>query len=432
MNELREIVALGLPFLIAMGGLVLGSGFFSACETALFSLSREEVRLFRLGKSHERVVATLLRDPDRLLTAILFWNLIVNLTYFALSVVVSQRLSSSGHQIAAGTIGVASLVMLILGGEVIPKSVAVVFPQRLAFWFCYPLAIAVGVLDPVSPGLNKISRLARRTFWPHIAKEPYLDADDLERAVDLSHLEVDVARHERQILHNILDLTDIRVEEVMRPRGSYLAIEEAFRLSDVGHEPPPGDCVLIVEPGTENISAAIPLAHVAHLPERDLAAKTEPVVVVPWSARLATTLQEMTRKFCHVAVVVNEYGETVGIVTFDDIMDTIVTPEASRGRRILKREPILEIAPGKFHVEGITTLRYLARKLDVDHEPGSDGLLTVAGMMHDQLEHIPEVGDECEWHGYRFRVIDVMRRGQLRAVVSRSEDVRPRAEEEET
>lgn len=429
MSAILETMGVWLPAVVAMAALVLASAFFSSSETALFSLSREDVRRYRLGKSRERRVAALLRDPDRLLTAILFWNLLINLCFFAVGFVVSQQLHASDHRFAAGAFGAASLMVIIVFGEVLPKSVAVVFPNGMSLWFCYPLALAVGVLDPISPGFNKLTRLARRTFWPQIKKEPYLDADDLERAVDLTQLEVDVVQHERQILHNILDLSEIRVEEVMRPRGSYLTIDREFSLERAAGQTPSDALVVLTEPGTENVTAVLPLANIAHLPEADIPRKSEPVIVVPWSAPLSTTLQEMTRRFCHAAAVVNEYGESVGIVTYDDIMDTVITPEASRARRILKREPVLEVAPGKYHVEGITTLRYLAKRLDLDYEPDSDGLHTVAGLMHDELEHIPEVGDECIWKGFRFRVIGVQKRGQLRAVVSWDDTSRPAGEE---
>jgi CBS domain containing-hemolysin-like protein len=106
-------------------------------------------------------------------------------------------------------------------------------------------------------------------------------------------------------------------------------------------------------------------------------------------------------------------------VTFEDIMETLLVPEASRTRRILQREPILEIAPGQFHVEGLTTLRRLCKRLGIEHEPDEDSHVTVSGMLNEQLERLPEVGDECRWRGYRFRVFDVTRHGQVRVMVER-------------
>ncbi|MBD3674944.1 MAG: DUF21 domain-containing protein [Planctomycetaceae bacterium] len=431
MSEFFTSIQLWLPGTIAMCVLVLASGFFSSSETALFSLTQEDIRRFRVGTAAQRVVAQLSHNPDRLLTAVLFWNLLINLSYFAISVVVSQNLIRNHQQFAAGAFGIFGMILIIVGGEVLPKSVAVVFPRQLSVLFSWPLVIAVRFLDPISPALNRVTRMARRTFWPHLKREPILDADDLERAVDLTNLEQHVARHERQVLHNILDLSEIRVEEVMRPRGSYVSIEPPFSLAAVGHESPPGDCVVLQEPGTEEISEAMLLLQFAHLPDDSLVQKTEPVIYVPWTASLAYALHLMTKKFSHVASVVNEYGENIGIVTYDDIMDTVLSAEPSRARRVLKREPVLEVAPGKYHVEGMTTLRYLARRLDLDYEPESDGLLTVAGMLHEELEHLPQNGDECEWLGFRFRVIDASRRRQLRVMVSRLETSTPWPNENE-
>src|SRR5690606_994903 len=110
------------------------SAFFSGSETALFYLSRDELRTLQTGRSRERLVATLLRDPDRLLTAVLFWNLIINLSYFAVSVVLTRRLMADGRTALAGLWSAATVVTLIIGGEVLPKSLAVVFHRSIAVW----------------------------------------------------------------------------------------------------------------------------------------------------------------------------------------------------------------------------------------------------------------------------------------------------------
>ena len=143
---------------------------------------------FRMGRARERVVAQLLSQPDRLLTAVLFWNLIINLTYFAVSIIVAHQLANSGQNAAAGAFGLVSVFGIILLGEVLPKSFAVVFRRRWAKTISWPLAAAVRSLDPILPKLGQLTRIARRTFWPEIRSEPYLNADDLERAVEASKL----------------------------------------------------------------------------------------------------------------------------------------------------------------------------------------------------------------------------------------------------
>lgn len=421
MDAFLEQAPLWLPGLSTMLGLIGASGFFSGSETALFYLSHDELRSFRVGRSRERAVAALLTEPDRLLTAILFWNLVINLCYFAVSVVVAQRLAAGGLRAAAGVFGIASLFVLIIFGEVLPKSLAVVFRRRLATLVVWPLAVAVRLVDPVIPVLGRITLLARRTFWPQITREPYIEAEDLERAVETAGLSDQVYQQERQILHNILDLSEITVEEVMRPRGAYLSLAPPIHLADLNGRVPGSDYVVVQSNGSEDIDGVIPLGSFSLIPETDLESTAEDVVYVPWCAHLAYTLGLLRERFCSVAAVVNEYGETIGIVTYEDLVDSVLMPEPSRARRLLRREPVLEIAPDRYHVEGLTTLRYLCRRLGLEYEPESETQTTVAGLMSEELEHLPAVGDECLWQGYRLRVIDVDRPGQLRVMISKEE-----------
>jgi len=415
-------VSLWFPGVTAMLGLIVASAFFSASETALFFLSHDELRSMRVGSARERLAASLLRRPDRLLTAVLFWNLVVNLSYFAVSVFVAQRLVAAGHAAFAATFSVVSLFAIILMGEVVPKSGAVVFRRPLASLVSIPLAVAVRVLDPVTPLLGRLTLLARRAFWPHLAREPVLNADDLERAVEASELKHESILHERQVLHNVLDLSEISAEEIMRPRGTCLSLPAPIHLADLDGEYPESGYVLVQAADSEDVEQAIPLGEFSVVPELHLEQAAEDVVCVPWCASLANTLQLLRDRFCGIAVVVNEYGETIGIVTYEDVIDTLLSPEPSRAKRVLRREPVLEVSPGNYHVEGMTTLRYLCRRLGLDFQPSPEGVMTVAGMLHEELEHLPVVGDEIDWRDYRIKVIASDRPGRLRALFSRRPD----------
>src|SRR5690606_6488809 len=147
-------------------------GFCSGSETAMFYLSPDELRTMRVGTPRERAVAGLLASPDRLLTAILFWNLVVNMTYFAVSVVAAGRLARDGHAAAAGSFGLAALGLIILIGEVIPTSIAVVFRRRLSVLLVWPLSLMVRLVDPVVPSLASVTAALRRAFWPQLTPEP--------------------------------------------------------------------------------------------------------------------------------------------------------------------------------------------------------------------------------------------------------------------
>jgi len=428
MNEFMPPAEIWIPGVAAMTVLMIASGFFSSSETALFYLSRDELRRLRRGGSRERTAASLLSDPDRLLTGVLFWNLVVNLLYFATSVVVAQRLVDKEWNAAAGCFSAASLAGIILFGEVLPKSVAVVHRNRMASLVSWPLDLTIRMLDPLAPTLRNVTRMARRAFWPHIRYEPFLQAEDLERAVEASEQSEDVIRQERQVLHNILDLSEISVEEVMRPRGSYVTRSGPVHLSHLQGKLPPGGYVVIRAEKSDRIESAIALSGLSAIPREHLEVSAEEVVHIPWCATLAFTLQLLRERVGNVASVVNEYGETIGIITYEDIADTILVPLPSRAKRLLRRDPVLKIAPGRYHVDGITTLRHLCRRLGIEFEPEKDGLVTLAGMLLDELERLPMVGDECRWRGYTIRVIDVSKQGQLRVMLSTDSDAGARTE----
>lgn len=421
MNEFIDAAPLWLPGTTVMAGLTLASGFFSGSETALFYLSRDEIQALRQGGARERRIAALLADPERLLTAVLFWNLLINLTYFAVSVVTARQLIGHGHPTVAGVLSILSVGGIIIFGEVIPKATAVTFRRAIAVIVSIPLSIAVRGVDPFVPPLVGTARAIRRIMWPRLQREPFIDVGDLERAIETSNLGADLIRHERQALQNIIDLSDITVEEVMRPRGTYTVWSAPVHLADIRGRLLQTDRLYIGREGQDDIVASVPLDSFHAIPEFDLQTTSTPVVYVPWCATLSGALEQMEGRSAEVAVVVNEYGETIGVVNDEDIVDSVLSPQPSRARRVLRREPVLEVAPGLFHVEGITTLRYLSHRLQIDFEPSPDGMLTVSGLLHETLGRLPTVGDEFLWQGWSVRVIDAESRGAVRVMFSRPE-----------
>ncbi|MCA9053770.1 MAG: DUF21 domain-containing protein, partial [Planctomycetaceae bacterium] len=379
------------------------------------------LRAMQVGRPRQRLVARLMRDPDRLLTAILFWNLLVNLTFFAISVVVSRRLINGDHTTAAGLLGLLSLGGIIVFGEVLPKSVAVLFPRRLAELAAWPLSVMVRILDPIMPWMAALTRGLRRGIYPQLKREPFLDADDLERALETLPHGQSIVPYERAVLHRILDLSETTAEEMMRPRGRYAVWKPPVHRRDVVGKLKQSEYLFIQDDERESIRGAVPMKALATLPDEHLETLAGRVIYVPWCSTAADVLQSMQEELTSVAVVVNEYGETVGVLTEEDILDSVFAREPSRGRRLLRREPVLQVGDGVWHVEGITTLRYLSNRLGIDFDPDDDESVTVGGLFQEELERFPREGDECVWRGYHFRVIDAPGRGQLRAVVSRSD-----------
>ena len=415
--------ALWLPGAAAMLTLIAGSAFFSGSETALFFLTPDEHRGLPARGPGGRAAADLLKKPDRLLSAILFWNLLINLTYFVASVIVGGKLVAAGFAAAAGVFSLGGLAGVILLGEVLPKSVAVAAPQSVAAAVALPLSVAVRLVDPVGPRLEALTRALTRTFWPTLQAEQFLSAKDLEKAVEAATATREVAGPERQVLHNVLNLSQITTEELMRPRGTYLTLSGRVTRADVGPRLPPGGFVALAADappadirggsGPREVDRVLMLddpAALAAADDADLAAAAVPLAFVPWCAPAARALAVQAETGRPAVGVVNEFGETVGVVTADDLIDGVLRPDASRARRILAREPVRvrpaadPHAPPVYEVEGLTTLRYLLRKLDLPDELGETDPVTVTGLLLEELRELPAAGDRCDWHGLRLTV----------------------------
>ncbi len=212
----------------------------------------------------------------------------------------------------------------------------------------------------------------------------------------------------------------------MRPRTEVMSFRPPVTLADLEGRIPRSGYVLVTEENSDEVVSAIPLTQLPEIPDERLERYSEEVVYVPWLATAATAFDAMRRRDRRVAVVVNEYGETVGVLTFDDVLDTIFSDSASRSSRLMNRLPIRRMRAGVWQVTGMTSLRRLKRYFHLDRAVGKS--VTIAGVMQEALQRVPEIGDECHWAGFRLKVIDAPQRGQLLIEMKRTAGSRPAAE----
>lgn len=407
-----------IPLIIAMLVLVAGSGFFSASEAALFYLSPSDLKAMESGSAGERTALELLEQPDRLLTAILFWNLLINIAYFSLASVCSIRLESagSGGRTMAILFAVGALITLIFSSEMIPKSFAVIAPRSISRWFSLPLKYAVACVSPMMPILTFVNLISTRLIWPNFQPETAIQLDDLERAIVLSGGDEALIAQEQAVLKNIVLLSEIRIDEWMRPRNKLQIFSPPVSLADLAGNEPAGGYLLISEADSDEIEKALRLDNQIDLPRESLEKWAQPVLYLPWCATVAMALEKMSHRDREVTVVINEYGETIGILTIEDILETIFTYRPSRTQRLLNSEAIRELEPGQLLVMGMTNLRFLARRLKL--ELPETNSVTVAGVVHEVLQRIAEKDDECQWGPLHFRIVDSPRRGDIVAQVT--------------
>lgn len=397
---------------IAMLVLTALSAFCSCAEAAIFSLQPDDRRALQKGNAAQRTAVELLGRPDRLLTAILFWNLLFSFGFFVVGADVEHRLAE-GHRTTERTVlMLGSLLGMIVFGEMLPKTIGVQQPRVFASLCSLPLAVMVRVIDPMMPVFAAANNLLQRVFLPNFEREPYLEISDLERAIELSTSDAQLAALEQSALRNIVLLSELPAEELMRPRNQYQSFTAPVHLEQLQGEMPPAGYLLITEDESDDVTAAIPLKQLSTIPRHHLEKFAQPVVYVPWCATVAAILDELRRQQRDVAVVVNEYGETIGIVTIEDVLETIFEEQSSRSARLLATSSIVPVAPDRWHVTGMTNLRRLSRHFDVPLEASRS--VTVAGVMQEELQRIPVEGDELVWSGFHFRVLEAGDAGDVK------------------
>lgn len=375
----------------------------------MFSLQTDDRRVLKQGRSTQQAALNLLARPDRLLTAILFWNLIINIVYFALASVLAIRLEALNRRSEAGMFAFLSLLAIILLSEMVPKTVGVLQPRVFASLVSLPLAAAVGALDPVIPALGAISRAFQRLLIPGFKPESYLELSDLERAISLSTQDRQLVTLEHQALQNILSLSDLTAEELMRPRTLYHSFRPPVHWRDLGGQITRSGYLLVTEADNDEIASAIPLKLLPTIPRSHLENHAQPVIYVPWCSHVADVLEQLQKQQCEVAAVVNELGETIGIVTLEDVLETVFEDESSRSERLLEMASILPAGTNRWHVTGITSLRRLGRYFDIQL-PDSKST-TIAGILQEQLQRLPSAGDQVRWSQFELRVLDIKGQG---------------------
>jgi CBS domain containing-hemolysin-like protein len=389
------------------------SAFCSASEAALFYLSPADRREMKTGSRAERVAVELLANSDRLLAAVLFANLLANVAYFALASICSihlERNPESGPTWAIG-FGLGALLSLIVFSEMLAKSAAVIAPRWMARQFAIPLRVLVALVAPLMPPLRSINQFALRILWPNFKPEPMVEIEDLEQVIEVSRGNETLIRQEQAVLNNLIQISEIRVEEWMRPRTQVPVLRPPVRLAELSDSEQSDGYLFFTEADSDEIEKAIRLDDLTSLPEKNVEKLAIPVVYLPWTASVADAFEKMLRRDRNVTAVVNEFGETIGVLTIDDIWETLFTYSPSRVERLLDRQPLVEIETGKWLVQGLTNLRILARRLNLELPPTSS--VTVAGLIQEQVQRLAEVGDECVWGPCYFRVVETAKRGSL-------------------
>jgi Mg2+/Co2+ transporter CorB len=421
-----ELIFSGLAVIVLLGF----SFFFSASETSLTATSRARMLQFEnAGNKRAGLVNQLLEIRERLIGTILIGNNVVNTA--AASLTTGVLLTVFGDVgIIYATVLVSLLVIVF--SEVMPKMLAINYPERGAIIVAPVIAVLVKILGPVTLAIEWIVKSILRLFGVRIGESvlPLSGAAEIRGTVDLLAKEGVVGKDARNMLGGLLDLEDLDVEDVMIHRTKMTALDldlnpaELVKAAlDSAHTRIP-----VFRDKIENIVGILhvrtlmrALSEVANDPTQiDLDEVIGPAWFVPATTMLQDQLKAFLKKKAHMALVVDEYGEVLGLVTLEDIIEEIVgeisdeTDERLRGVRFA--------ADGSAMIDGQVPIRDLNRKLDwalPDEEA-----TTIAGLVIHEARMIPDTGQTFTFYGFKFEVMKRERNKITRLKVTPSPDAR--------
>lgn len=403
---------LAIP-LATIGTLVLLSAFFSAAETALTAISRTRVnRLEKDGNRRARTVRRLRDRKESLIGALLLGNTLAITAATVLATHIAIRFWGTGS--LPYVIAVMTLLVLVFCA-VLPKAYAINNPERTSLSTAPVLAILVKLLAPATAMAQWFVNGVLRLFGVDLKISGSLTSatDALRGTIERQHRDGGIVKLDRDMLGGILDLAETEVGEVMVHRKHMVTIDTDLPVQDIirlaiesGHSRLPlwqgaaDNIVGILH--IRNLMLAIQRKGRAGLSHDDI----QSLLVKPWFIPETTSLRNQLLAFRqmrqHFALVVDEYGELLGLVTLEDILEEIVGEIEDEHDRPDSGEIIAQ-KDGSYIVEGKVTLRDLNRYLD--WELPDDDANTIAGLLIHEAREIPHAGQSFSFHNCHFTVL---------------------------
>ncbi len=386
---------------------VLLSGYFSGSETAFVSLSRAKIQTILDSRGKKRDPLRIwLDNPSALLTSILIGNNLVNVTASALATDIASKMFRS--QALAVAVGVMTLVILVFG-EITPKVLARRYAERFVVSVAYTLGLFYYVTWPITQLFTWItSSLIKMTGGDPSRDFSTVEAAELELLVSLSAREGGIDKHPATIINRVFNLSRLTVKDIMIPRTEVVALEQSEDVNNIiGVSNRSGHSRLPVY--RENLDQMVGVFHVKDLllvPREEwkdfkMTDHFHPPYYVPESAPLGRTLREFQKRRIHLAVVVDEFGGTEGVVTLEDILEELVGEIQDEFDKDVVM--IRKLTSGALEVSGRAPVEDLRK---IFPQLGSEfPSKTVGGLIMEVTGRVPSPGETAEALGLKFTIL---------------------------
>ncbi|MCI8455095.1 MAG: HlyC/CorC family transporter [Lachnospiraceae bacterium] len=398
-----------LQIVIILGLLAL-SAFFSSSETAMMTVNKIRVRtLAEAGLGNAQVLMKILDNQPKMLSAILIGNNIVNISASSLLTVLVTRTFGDMY-VGIGT-GILTLLVLIFG-EITPKTSATLYSESLALRFAKPIYTIMQVLTPIIFVVDKLALSVLKLLGidPN-KKQDAITEDELRTIVEVSHEEGVIESDEKKMIYNVFDFGDSVAKDIMIPRidmtfmdveASYEEVVEVFRQEKYTRYP-------VYEETTDNVIGIINIKDLMLVKTvKDFRLRDflrEPLYTYEFK-KTAELMVELRKTQNNIAIVLDEYGATAGLITLEDMLEEIVGE--IRDEYDEEEEDLLrKVGPREYLVEAAMKLDDLNDQLGLSLT--SEDYDSLGGFVIGLLDHLPDEGEEVTFENLRFVVERVER-----------------------
>lgn len=382
---------------------ILGSALLSGSETALFSLSSMQVRaLDKSADPRKKLIANLLSKPRELLVTVLMLNVLMNI--LVQNVVSSLFGSLSGWALTVGV----PLALTLVFGEVIPKSIAISQSRKISYAVAPSINLIKRFLGPVRGILSTFAGILSRFTFFYLRKEPEVSLEELRLTLVNSRDFGVLTREEAKLIRGYLDLEEHTAKELMRPRGEVISYDLSESLSKLIHYFADEKCtrIPVCNGGIEKILGIIETGEFfLNQPDikisEDLIPHLEKPYYVPESLNSKQLLAQMQNDDQDIAMVLDEYGSIIGLITSEDLVEVVIGQIADRrDEKVLYTQASSDviIASGKLELSEFEEI--------FEHRLLSEtNMVTIGGWLTEKLGDIPKTGDKFSNEGFLFHVL---------------------------
>lgn len=410
---------------LALTLLLLLSAFFSGSETALTSLGKLKTK--SLIEKKRKTLSVWLSDPDSLLATILVGNNIANISASVLLTFILLHLfgETTAGKIGAVSTGVMTFLILIFG-EIAPKIYARANAERVALRVIKLLNFFSYILSPlVKFFLFVASQLVRLCGGRRGKFEPFMTEDEIRGLINLGEEEGVLEEEKKEMLEGVFGFGETKVREVMIPRPDIVAIEIKADLEDVfklavsaGHSR-----ILVFKEKIDNVVGILYVKDLLSLwpkgERKPLSELIRTPYFVPEAKKVDELLREFKSKRIHIAVVVDEYGGTAGLITIEDLIEEIIGEIEDEYDRT-KKEEIIILDSELAIVSGRADIGETNERFDINL-PEKEGVETVAGAITDYLGYVPRKGEDVFYENLKISIIEADPRQVIKVKITKTD-----------